>query len=48
MTPSQKQELEDQIEYIKASIETEVQLLDGFNDELSEVYLPVQDLKRSF
>ena len=42
MTPDEKQELEDQIERIKASIETEVQLLDGFNDELREVYLPVQ------
>ena len=42
MTPKQKQELEDQIERIKASIETEVQLLDGYNDELGEVYLPVQ------
>jgi hypothetical protein len=29
MTPAQKQELEDQIERIKASIETELQLLDG-------------------
>jgi hypothetical protein len=42
MTPAQKQELEDQIERIKASIETELQLLDGYNDELREVYLPIQ------
>ena len=42
MTPNQKQELEDQIERIKASIETELQLLDGYNDELREVYLPIQ------
>jgi len=42
MTPARKQELEDQIERIKASIETEVQLLDGYNDELREVYIPVQ------
>lgn len=42
MTPSEKQELEDEIERIKASIETEVQILDGYNDELREVYIPVQ------
>lgn len=42
MTPSEKQKLEDEIERIKASIETELQLLDGYNDELREVYLPIQ------
>ena len=40
MTPNQKQELEDQIEDIKASIEIEVQLLDGYNDEQRQVYIP--------
>lgn len=42
MTPSEKQELENEIERIIASIETEVQLLDGYNDELREVYLPIK------
>ncbi|HPT73108.1 MAG TPA: hypothetical protein PLE74_12610, partial [Candidatus Cloacimonadota bacterium] len=42
MTPIEKQNLLDEIERIKASIETEVQLLDGYNDELREVYLPIQ------
>ena len=42
MTPSEKQELEEQIESIKASIETEVQLLDGFNDELRQRFIPTQ------
>ena len=42
MTPNQKQEFEEQIEDIKASIETEVQLLDGYNDELRQVYIPTQ------
>ena len=41
MTPCEKQALEDQIERIRASIETELQLLDGYNDELREVYIPV-------
>jgi hypothetical protein len=42
MTPNQKQELEEQIEDIKASIETEVQLLDGFNDECGQRFIPTQ------
>lgn len=42
MTPSERQELENEIERIIASIETEVQLLDGYNDELREVYLPIK------
>lgn len=42
MTPNQKQELVDQIEEIKASIETEVQLLGGFSGELMQVYIPMQ------
>ena len=46
MTPIEKQQLEEQIEDIKASIETEVQLLGGFNDELSQVYIPTQHFLR--
>jgi hypothetical protein len=42
MTPTLKQEFEEQIEDIKASIETEVQLLDGFNDELGQRFIPTQ------
>ena len=42
MTPNQKQELEEQIKSIKASIEKEVQLLDGFDDEHRVVYIPTQ------
>jgi len=42
MTPIEMQQLEEQIEDIKASIETEVQLLDGFNDELRQRFIPTQ------